>query len=79
MMKQNSLMAPRQVGIKQQKRIIYPSTSMWFLLFNSPQASELRLNFNISKMALWIKLDFEILTFQRVQGVERGGGVLNDI
>ena len=52
---------------------------MWFLLFNSPLASELSLNFNISKMAFWIKLDFEILTFQRVQGVERGGGVLNDI
>ena len=67
-------MAPKQVGIKQQKRIIYPSTSMWFLLFNSPLASELSLNFNISKMALWIKLDFEILTFQRVQGVGRGGG-----
>ena len=67
-------MAPRQVGIKQQKRIIYPSTSMWFLLLNPPLASELSLNFNISKMALWIKLNFEILTFQRVQGVGRGGG-----
>ena len=67
-------MAPRQVGIKQQKRIIYPSTSMWFPLLNSPLASELSLNFNISKMALWIKLDVEILIFQRVQGVGRGGG-----
>lgn len=39
------------MGIKEKKLIVHPSTSLWFLLFYSPNKSSL--NVKISKMANW--------------------------